>query len=105
MSIAIVGGGIGGLTTAIALSRQGVTDFKVYERAPSIRNLSQGILAISSNGQWALDQVWIGIYIPRYPSPLLSSRLLPSSRLSSSGFASFPVWALCDWLADGFGHT
>ena len=57
VSIAIIGGGIGGLTTAIALSRQGVTDFKVYERAPRIRNLSQGILAISPNGQWALDQV------------------------------------------------
>src|SRR6201986_5486321 len=38
----VVGGGIGGLTTALALQRRGL-ECRVYEQAPSIRELGVGI--------------------------------------------------------------
>lgn len=40
--IAIIGGGIGGLTTAIALQQKGF-DVKVYEAAPEIREVGAGL--------------------------------------------------------------
>lgn len=48
MKIAIIGGGIGGLTTAIALQRKGFTDITVYEAAPEIQNIGAGILLASN---------------------------------------------------------
>jgi len=46
--VAIVGGGIGGLTAALALLRQGI-DVDVYEQAPELREVGAGV-QISSNG-------------------------------------------------------
>jgi salicylate hydroxylase len=46
--IAIVGGGIGGLTAALALLRRGI-DVTVYEQAPELREIGAGI-QISANG-------------------------------------------------------
>jgi len=43
MKIAIIGGGIGGLTLALALHDAGFEDICVYESAPSIRELGVGI--------------------------------------------------------------
>lgn len=42
MQITIIGGGIGGLTTALALRRRG-HDVNVYERAPELREAGAGI--------------------------------------------------------------
>src|ERR1700693_3930014 len=47
-SIAIVGGGIGGLAAALALLRRGI-DVNVYEQAPELRELGAGV-QISANG-------------------------------------------------------
>jgi 2-polyprenyl-6-methoxyphenol hydroxylase-like FAD-dependent oxidoreductase len=47
-SIAIVGGGIGGLVAALALLRRGI-DVDVYEQAPELRELGAGV-QISANG-------------------------------------------------------
>jgi salicylate hydroxylase len=47
-SIAIVGGGIGGLAAALALLRRGI-DVDVYEQAPELRELGAGV-QISANG-------------------------------------------------------
>jgi salicylate hydroxylase len=47
-SIAIVGGGIGGLAAALALVRRGI-DVDVYEQAPELRELGAGV-QISANG-------------------------------------------------------
>jgi salicylate hydroxylase len=51
-SIAIVGGGIGGLTAALALLRRGI-DVDVYEQAPELRELGAGV-QISANGTCVL---------------------------------------------------
>src|SRR5271154_5035874 len=47
-SVAIVGGGIGGLAAALALVRRGI-DVDVYERAAELRELGAGV-QISANG-------------------------------------------------------
>jgi salicylate hydroxylase len=47
-SIAIIGGGIGGLTAALALLRRGI-DVEVYEQAPELRELGAGV-QVSANG-------------------------------------------------------
>ena len=46
-NVAIVGGGIGGLTAALALIRRGI-DVDVYEQAPELRELGAGV-QISAN--------------------------------------------------------
>ena len=46
--VVIVGGGIGGLATALALVRRGI-DVEVYEQAPQLRELGAGV-QISANG-------------------------------------------------------
>jgi len=51
--IAIVGGGLVGLATAIGLSKRGIP-CKVYERAPKLRSVSQGMLMVQPNGIQAL---------------------------------------------------
>jgi salicylate hydroxylase len=48
MKVAIVGGGIGGLTAALALVRRGI-DVEVYEQAHELRELGAGV-QISANG-------------------------------------------------------
>jgi salicylate hydroxylase len=47
-AVAIVGGGIGGLTAALAMIRRGI-DVDVYEQAPELRELGAGV-QISANG-------------------------------------------------------
>jgi salicylate hydroxylase len=47
-TVAIVGGGIGGLAAALALVRRGI-DVDVYEQAPELRELGAGV-QISANG-------------------------------------------------------
>ena len=47
-TVAIVGGGIGGLAAALALIRRGI-DVDVYEQAPELRELGAGV-QISANG-------------------------------------------------------
>ncbi|CAI9114974.1 OLC1v1015803C1 [Oldenlandia corymbosa var. corymbosa] len=55
----IVGGGIGGLATALALHRKGFKDVVVYERSKRLRAEGPG-LVIFSNGWRALDQLGVG---------------------------------------------
>ncbi len=53
MRIIVVGGGIGGLTAAIALRKVGI-DVQVYERASALREVGAGI-TLSANALEALD--------------------------------------------------
>jgi salicylate hydroxylase len=57
-SVAIVGGGIGGLTAALALLRQGI-GVDVYEQAPELKELGAGV-QISSNGTRVLYALGLG---------------------------------------------
>lgn len=56
--VAIVGAGIGGLTAALALIRQGV-GVDVYEQAPELKELGAGV-QISSNGTRVLYALGLG---------------------------------------------
>lgn len=56
VDVAIVGGGLVGLAVAIGLLRNGIS-CKIYERAPELRSVSQGILAIQPNGLAALEYI------------------------------------------------
>ena len=56
--IAIVGGGIGGLTAALALIRHGV-EVEVFEQAPELKELGAGV-QISSNGTRVLYALGLG---------------------------------------------
>lgn len=74
--VAIVGGGIGGLTAACALSRRGI-EVSIYEAAPELReigagvalgpnamkvlrslDLEDGVRAIASRSQWQMVRNW-----------------------------------------------
>ena len=57
-NIAIVGAGIGGLTAALALIRQGI-GVDVYEQAPELKELGAGV-QISSNGTRVLYALGLG---------------------------------------------
>src|SRR5437868_15407352 len=56
--IAIIGAGIGGLTAALALIRQGI-GVDVYEQATELKELGAGV-QISSNGTRVLDALGLG---------------------------------------------
>jgi 2-polyprenyl-6-methoxyphenol hydroxylase-like FAD-dependent oxidoreductase len=56
--VAIVGAGIGGLTAALALIRQGIA-VEVYEQAPGLKELGAGV-QISSNGTHVLYALGLG---------------------------------------------
>lgn len=53
MKIVVIGGGIGGLTAAIAMRKVGI-DAQVYEQAPALREVGAGI-GLVSNALSALD--------------------------------------------------
>ena len=55
--VIIIGGGIGGLSTAIALQRKGHS-VKVYERTPKLKGLGAG-LVIAANAMKAYQQIGI----------------------------------------------
>ena len=57
--VAVIGGGLGGLATAIALRKQGI-DAHVYERAQEFRPVGAG-LALLPNGLNSLDAISAGI--------------------------------------------
>jgi salicylate hydroxylase len=56
ISVAIVGGGIGGLCLAIGLQRLAHIDVAIYEAAPEFKEISAGI-ALGPNAQRALEKI------------------------------------------------
>lgn len=68
MDIAIIGGGITGLTTAIALKQQGI-DCQVYERAPQLNEVGAGI-GLAANAMRVLEQLGLAESIRALGMPL-----------------------------------
>jgi salicylate hydroxylase len=64
--IAVVGGGIGGLTAALALLRAGI-DVDVYEQAPELKEVGAGV-QISSNGTRVLHALGLAAEVERVSS-------------------------------------
>jgi salicylate hydroxylase len=85
VDVAIIGGGLAGIAVGIGLSRE-VPDvtFKVYEKAPQLRSVSQGILSITDNGMRALKQIH-----PDLPSLIKEAgvawRVLQSTMIEANG--------------------
>jgi 2-polyprenyl-6-methoxyphenol hydroxylase-like FAD-dependent oxidoreductase len=61
--IAVIGGGIGGLTAAIALARQGLA-VEVYEQAPALKEVGAGV-GIWPNAMAALEQIGLADQVAR----------------------------------------
>eukprot|EP00274_Cyanoptyche_gloeocystis_P007377 CAMPEP_0196653076 /NCGR_PEP_ID=MMETSP1086-20130531/2656_1 /TAXON_ID=77921 /ORGANISM="Cyanoptyche gloeocystis , Strain SAG4.97" /LENGTH=503 /DNA_ID=CAMNT_0041984073 /DNA_START=77 /DNA_END=1588 /DNA_ORIENTATION=- len=53
VEVAIIGGGLGGLAVAVGLQQRGI-DAHVFEAAPELRNVSQGVIGLFENGRKAL---------------------------------------------------
>lgn len=56
LSVAIIGGGIGGLCTAISLLKYPHIDVQVYEAAPTFGEIGAGV-GIAPNAQQALELI------------------------------------------------
>jgi salicylate hydroxylase len=64
LRIAVVGGGIGGVATALALHRRGL-DVHLYEQAPELKEVGAGV-AIQPNGVKMLERLGLGDELRRY---------------------------------------
>ena len=67
-SVVIIGGGIGGLTAALALHKVGV-EARVFERAPELKEVGAG-LGLWLNAVRPLDLLGIGRKVRSFASPL-----------------------------------
>lgn len=74
MKIAIIGGGIGGLATAVGLQRLGI-NAHIYERAQSFKPLGAGI-GIGSNAMVALRKLGVAEGMMQSGIPLYEQRFL-----------------------------
>lgn len=77
MKIAIIGAGIGGLTTATALEKRGIKT-EIYEQAHTFKPLGAGI-GIGSNAMLALQQIGVAEDIFNAGMPLHEQRFLDES--------------------------
>lgn len=68
MEIAIIGGGITGLTTAIALKQRGI-ECQVYERAPQLNEVGAGI-GLAPNAMRVLEQLGVADSLRAWGVPL-----------------------------------
>ena len=73
LRVAIIGGGLGGLAAALALSAKGV-HAKVYEQADQLHEIGAGIV-LYPNGLKILDRIGLGPRISRIGTPLGAFRL------------------------------
>jgi len=67
-SVLIIGGGIGGLTLAIALQQAGIS-FEVFERAPELKEVGAGV-GVWTNAIKVLDRLGVGERIRAIGQPL-----------------------------------
>jgi len=93
VKIAIVGGGIGGMTLALALADAGLRDVDVYESAPAIRELGVGI-SIQPHGARELAELGL--------LDALLAEGIPSEDLTYYSKHGQTIWAEPRGLAAGY---
>ena len=87
LPILIVGGGIGGLTTALALSRRN-RPVHVVEKAPEFGEIGAG-LQLAPNAMYVLEQVGVLPEISKhavYPSRLVWMDAIRGTRITAVGW-------------------
>ena len=75
LNVIIIGAGMGGLATALALQRVGISA-TVYEAAPELSEVGAG-LTISSNATHALEYCGLGSYMAEHGDTPRQGALLP----------------------------
>lgn len=85
MRVAIVGAGIGGLTTALFLEKQGMS-VDLYEQADAIRPVGAGII-LAHNAMQAYDQLGLKDTISQLGNPLGSVNIITDDFKAISGIA------------------
>lgn len=68
VKIAVIGGGIGGLTAAIALARQGLA-VEVYEQAPELKEVGAGV-GLWPNAMAALERIGLADRVAKLAAPV-----------------------------------
>ena len=86
-TVAIVGGGIGGMTAALALARQGA-GVSVFEQAPALREVGAG-LQITPNGARALEGLGLGGALAQ--AGLTTQAVVPMDGLGGRRIARFDL--------------
>ncbi|WP_373635502.1 FAD-dependent monooxygenase [Yoonia sp. SS1-5] len=87
--IAVIGGGLGGLTAALAFARQGA-EVSVYEQAAALTEVGAGI-QITPNGARALDA--LGLADALSAKGLRAQAVMPMDGLSGATIARFDLTA------------
>ena len=85
MKAAIIGGGIGGLTTDIALNQSGI-DFEIFEAAPELRPVGAGIV-MASNAMQVFQRLGIERQIKEAGLEIVSAYSVDQSFQLISGLA------------------
>jgi len=75
VDVAVAGAGLGGLALAIALDKLGV-NAALFERAPALRDVSQGLVGITPNGLRALELI----------DPRLKEHLMERGKYNTEAF-------------------
>ncbi len=73
MTVLVVGGGIGGLATALAFQRQGIRSL-VFERTPQFREVGSGMI-LAGNAVKALHKLGLADVLQTIAAPLLSASI------------------------------
>ena len=68
VKIVVIGGGIGGLTTAIALARRGLA-VEVYEQAPELKEVGAGV-GLWPNAMAAFEQIGLADRVAKLGAPV-----------------------------------
>lgn len=86
--ICIVGGGIGGLTAALAFAHFGATDVQVYEQAEAIKEVGAG-LQITPNGGRVLAALGLGEALERVG--IASQAVIPMDAIRGAAITRFDL--------------
>src|SRR6516165_6142431 len=95
--IAVIGGGIGGLTTAIALASQGMA-VEVYEQAPALEEVGAGV-GLWPNAMAAFEQIGLADQVAKLATPVDKQGLM---RLDGSWLLCLPAELMTQRWGAGF---